>query len=143
MAFSGTSTADTEGHGRTSSMGPGRPTFQLWKVDEIPKVWADTLRHPDTSYLAIEVPDFGFGRRYYEWAVAQLQAAEHGVYLAVMLCNQQDYRGGSRSDVTECLRSLLETGKPPAHFVRILTPEAEARAAADGHSVFSFTATRY
>jgi hypothetical protein len=125
-----------------SSLGPDSPQFQLWKVSELPAVWA---REPDRRQLAeaadvmgvpidalqchtfVELPDCPWGRAYHRWATAELDrlpaatAAAPPTYLPVLLSNLGDFREGGRSEAV-VLRSLLDSGKPPPYFGRTFAP---------------------
>ena len=75
-------------------------------------------------YTAVELPDVGWGRQYYSWAVAELQTVDaESSFLPVMLVAQEDYRGLAdsaerRRVMQELLDALLRTGKPPGHFTK-------------------------
>ena len=102
-----------------NSLGPGAPPFVAWQVDELPAEWRITHMHPDTRYVAVELPDTPWGIAYYRWFCSELGDDAAGV--GCMVVNMVDYNGGSnqREQAAECLRSLLQTGKP-ANFVRVL-----------------------
>ena len=103
------------------SLGEGRPVFSLWTRNDLTDEWqADA-----GSYIAVELPDSPWGRAYYHWAISQLsQLGENTNFLPVMLASMADFRGlpePERQVATgNCLQSLLETGKPPKHFARIM-----------------------
>ena len=105
------------------SLGPGTPPFQAWRIDEMPAEWQATQRHPDTKYVAVEVPDTPWGRAYHDWFRfgGQFSPEHLGVFAAVMVVNMHDYNGGAdqRAQAARVLRSLLEAGKPPPCFVRL------------------------
>ena len=97
-----------------SSLGPGTPSFRLWRFSELPEEWqrgpgqsqlaiaAESTSipvHALDCYTAVELPDTGFGRHYYAWAVQQLEAASsRSGLLPVMLSAQgpgsKDARNG-------------------------------------------------
>ena len=122
-----------------SSLGPNSPEFQLWKVCELPAVWA---RDPDREQLAeaargmgvsidslqshtfVELPDCPWGRAYHRWATAELErlpAATPPTHLPVLLSNLGDFRDSGRSQ-RAVLHSLLHSGKPPPYFGRAFAP---------------------
>ena len=127
-------------HGTISiSMGPGSLLFSLWKYSELPAEWrrdpsrsqlalaARNMDIPEAElecYTAVELPDVGWGRQYYSWAVAELQIVDvESGFLPVMLVAQEDYRGLAdsaerRRVMQELLDALLRTGKPPGHFTK-------------------------
>ena len=100
----------------------GAPPFSLWKRSELPAEWRRSCS-AGQLYVALELPDTPWGRTYYRWACRQLEASSDE-NLPVMLASMHDFRGedehGRRVSAAMCLRSLLATGKPPAHFARIL-----------------------
>ena len=74
-------------------------------------------------YTAIELPDVGWGRKYYAWASEKLRDTKpEDKWLPVMLVSQFDYRGDpaeAQRGMAELLHSLLTTGRPPPHFTKI------------------------
>ena len=111
--------------GVPASLGPGRPVFQAWKLAEIPSEWQATLRHPETLYVGVELPDMPWGHVYNNWFTANFTAADRDTIAAVVVVNMVDYHGGEgqRQQAAEVLKYLLETGKPPPDFMRILKRE--------------------
>ena len=100
----------------------GAPAFSLWKRSELPAEWRRSCTAGQVC-VALELPDTPWGRTYYKWACLQLEVPSDE-NLPVMLASMYDFRGedehGRRASAAMCLRSLLATGKPPAHFARIL-----------------------
>ena len=105
-----------------SSMYPGSPPFQAWKLDELPELWKESLRDPNTRYIAVELPDEPWGHAYHTWFAANHTTKDFKVLAASMVLNMQDYNGGRDQErqSREVLQSLLQTGKPPPHFIRLL-----------------------
>ena len=108
-----------------ASLFPGGPVFKAWKLAELPSEWQATLRHPETMYVAVELPDMPWGRAYSDWFSANFTVADHDIWVAVCVVNMADYHGGEgqREQAARVLRYLLETGKPPPDFLRILKRE--------------------
>ena len=108
--------------GIPSSMYPGAPPFQAWKLDELPEMWKESLRDPNTRYIAVELPDEPWGHAYHAWFAANHTTKDFKVLAASMVLNMQDYNGGRNQErrSREVLQSLLQTGKPPPHFIRLL-----------------------
>jgi len=108
-----------------ASLSPGGPVFQAWKLAEMPAEWQATLRHPETMYVGVELPDTPWGRAYSDWFTANFTAADHDIWAAVCVVNLADYHGGEgqREQAAKVLKYLLETGKPPPDFLRILKRE--------------------
>ena len=125
-----------------NSLGPGSPSFKLWRFSELPEEWqrgpgqaqlanaagnTGIPVHAVACYTAVVLPDTGFGRHYYAWAVQQLEAASSGAdLLPVMLSAQDDYRGladraARMQEMEVLLQALLLTGKPPAHFTKVFS----------------------
>ena len=112
------------------SLGEGCPVFSLWTRDDLTDEWlADSRSYIagnfPGSYIAVELPDSPWGRAYYHWAVSQLsQLGDNTVILPVMLASMADFRGLAEPErqaaSAECLQSLLQTGRPPKHFARIM-----------------------
>ena len=119
-----------------NSLRPGAPPFGAWQVDELPAEWRTILMHPDTSYGAVELPDTPWGIAYYRWFCSEFDDDAHSVGCTVV--NMADYNGGSnqRQQAADCLRSLLQTGKPPAHFVRVLASNVPGVASTEHQVVF-------
>jgi hypothetical protein len=113
-----------------TSMFPGGPPFQAWKLSELPRQWRQSLNHPDTLYIAVELPDMPWGHAYNAWFSSFHSVADFDTYAAVCVMNMQDYNYGQdqRERAGNVLRHLLETGKPPPDFLRILKREKPARA---------------
>ena len=107
-----------------------------WKVEELPVEWRITHMHPDTKYVAVELPDTPWGIAYYRWFCNEFDDDASGV--GCMVVNMVDYNGGSnqREQAAECLRSLLQTGKPPANFVRVLASNAPGVDSTERHVHF-------
>jgi hypothetical protein len=130
-----------------ASLAPGTPGFQLWRKDALPEVWR---RQPDNrqlqaaaanlgipaaslqAYVALELPDTPWGRKYYWWAQACLDAMprqESSDFLPVMLVSNFDYTGGgpqvAREACAELLQALLSSGRPPKHFSRVFGLRAD------------------
>ena len=105
-----------------SSMYPGAPPFQAWKLDELPELWKESLRDSNTRYIAVELPDEPWGHAYHAWFAANHTTKDFKVLAASMVLNMQDYNGGRDQErrSREVLQSLLQTGKPPPHFIRLL-----------------------
>ena len=75
-------------------------------------------------YTAVELPDIGVGRLYYNWAVDQLErATADDDYVPVMLVSQADFRGEGQdagmAATIQFVSSLCEWGKPPPHFTKV------------------------
>ena len=111
--------------GVPASLGPGRPVFQAWKLSEMPSEWQATLMNPETQYVGVELPDMPWGHVYNNWFTANCTAADRDTWAAVVVVNMVDYHGGEgqKQQAAEVLKYLLETGKPPPDFVRILKTE--------------------
>ena len=109
---------------------PGGPPFQAWKLDELPRQWRQSLHHPDTLYVAVELPDLPWGHAYNAWFSSSFDVSDFGTYAAVCVINMQDYKSGQnqREHAGKALRCLMETGKPPPDFLRVLKKETPARA---------------
>ena len=78
-------------------------------------------------FVAVELPDRPWGHAYHAWFASNYTVSDFGEYAATCVVNMQDYNGGNmqREHAAEVLRFLLETGKPPPHFLRILKPEGK------------------
>ena len=115
------STADETG-AVSNRLGPGTPAFTAYKISELPTIWHDCLAHPGTAYVALEVPDTPWGWSYYRWYASVADRNSPGVYVPVMMVNMHDYNGGTaqRKAAAAVLRSLLETGRPTANWIRVL-----------------------
>ena len=106
-------------------LGEGTAPFRLWWRADLPSVWRQHFTD-DHCYVAVELPDAPWGRAYYSWACNQLAALpEDSGAVPVMLCSMADFRGHPEGEqriaaARECLRALLEGGRPPQHFARIL-----------------------
>ena len=111
--------------GVPASLFPGGPAFQAWKLAELPSEWQATHRHPETLYVGVELPDMPWGRAYSNWFTANFTVADHDTWAAVCVVNMVDYNGGAgqRQQAGKVLKYLLETGKPPPDFLRILKRE--------------------
>ena len=108
-----------------ASLSPGGPVFQAWKLAEMPSEWQATLRHPETLYVGVELPDMPCGRAYSNWFTANFTVADSDTWAAVCVVNMADYNGGEgqREQAAKVLKYLLETGKPLPYFLRILKRE--------------------
>ena len=78
-----------------ASLSPGGPVFQAWKLAEMPAEWQATLRHPETMYVGVELPDTPWGRAYSDWFTANFTAADHDAWAAVCVVNLADQHGGA------------------------------------------------
>jgi hypothetical protein len=125
-----------------TSMYPGGPPFQAWKLSELPELWKQSLDRPDTLYVAVELPDLPWGHAYHAWFASTYSVADFDTYAAVCVMNMQDYNYGQdqRNRAGNVLRYLLETGKPPPDFLRILKKEEPAEAAQQEMIVLPATA---
>ena len=105
-----------------SSICPSAPPFQAWKLDELPEPWKESLRDPNTRYIAIELPDMPWGHAYHAWYASNHTTKDFDKYAACLVVNMKDYNGGKDQEQRskELLRALLQTGKPPPHFIRLL-----------------------
>jgi hypothetical protein len=79
-------------------------------------------------WVAVELPDRPWGHAYHAWFASNYTVADFKEYTPTCVVNMQDYNGGNKQkeNAAEVLRFLLETGKPPPHFLRILHPEKQA-----------------
>ena len=106
-------------------LGEGTAPFRLWWQEDLPSVWRQysTDNH---ICVAVEIPDVPWGRAYYSWACRQLEAmAGSSGAVPVMLASMEDFRDHQDRDkrtaaARECLHALLQDGRPPQHFARIL-----------------------
>ena len=116
-----------------SSLAPDSPAFQLWRRSELPAEWRSRSVVTPTRQIAValELPDTPWGRSYYGWACERLASETEATdFIPVMLTSMHDFRGlpderGRRQAAADCLRSLIESGKPPPHFARILEESSE------------------
>ena len=111
-----------------ASVYPTAPPFQAWKLSELPEAWKQSLREPNTMFIAVELPDRPWGHAYHAWFASNFSVTDFDEYAAVCVVNMKDYNNGNMQieRAAEVLRSLLETGKPPPHFLRILKQEEHA-----------------
>ena len=109
------------------SLHPGGPPFQAWKLSELPDEWKKSLQDPNTLFIAVELPDMPWGHAYHAWFASNYTVSDFGEYAATCVVNMQDYHEGIQRNehAAEVLRSLVQTGKPPPHFLRILKPEGK------------------
>ena len=79
-------------------------------------------------FVAVELPDRPWVHAYHAWFASTYTVSDFQEYAATCVVNMQDYHEGNMRDehAKEVLRSLLQTGKPPPHFLRILKPEEKA-----------------
>ena len=106
-------------------LGEGTAPFTLWKRGDLPPVWA---QHFTDSHIcvSVELPDTPWGRAYYSWACNQLGLQTAGTdAVPVMLTSMYDFQGLPEHsqrihEARNCLQALLETGRPPQHFARLL-----------------------
>ena len=84
-----------------------------------------SLEDPNTLYVAVELPDMPWGHAYHAWFAANYSVADFKEYACTCVVNMHDYNEGNmrHERAAEVLRSLLQTGKPPAHFMRLIQPE--------------------
>ena len=130
--------------GDQNSLAPGTPEFQLWKFSDLPRAWkkepdneqwreaATELKVPISqakemlvSMVWVELPDTPWGWMYYTWAKRELERqSKLGEFVGVTLVSMHNFRephsngSDARTEAANCLRCLLETGKPPQHFLR-------------------------
>lgn len=111
----------------------GTPPFSAIRICDLPRAWRQSLEHPRTRFVAVEIPDTPWGRKYYDWYTAFAERASRDEFVPAMLLNMHDYNGGTgqREAAGQFLRSLLESGRPTPSFVRILVDEIGADAAYD------------
>ena len=104
-----------------TSVYPGGPPFQAWKLEE----WKKSLDEPNTMFIAVELPDRPWGHAYHAWFASTFSVEDFDTYAALCVVNMQDYKNGRMQieSAANVLRSLLETGKPPPDFLRILKKE--------------------
>jgi hypothetical protein len=113
----------------------GGPPFQAWKLAELPPAWQVTLHRPNTRYIGVELPDLPWGRAYADWFTANFIIADHGTWTTVCVVNMSDYHGGEgqRDQDARVLKFLLEAGKPPPNFLRILEGEVPGAVGLECH----------
>ena len=107
------------------SLEPGSATFTTWQISELPPAWLATATHPDTLAVAVELPDMPWARQYQAWFARNFGDVPTSEFVAVMVVNMEDYYGGDCQraqalQAMEALRSLVQTGKPAPHFIRIM-----------------------
>ena len=126
----------TGGEGfRRNSIAPDLSDFQRWLRNELPAEWRSTSVVTSTRQIAValELPDTPWGRTYYGWACERLASETEATdVIPVLLTSMYDFRGllderGRRQAAADCLRSLIESGRPPPHFARILEEGPERR----------------
>ena len=73
--------------------------------------------------VCVELPDMPWGHAYRRFVESRM--AQHSEdFLPVVISSNADYREGGEAGslaARECLRALFQTGKPPAHFVRVFS----------------------
>ena len=107
------------------SLDASSAAFTAWRVSELLAAWLATARHPDTLAVAIELPDMPWARQYQAWFARNFGVGPASELVAVMVVNMEDYYGGDcqraqAMQAMEALRSLVQTGKPAPHFIRIM-----------------------
>ena len=130
----------TEGREVRNSLGPGTALFKPWLFEELPAEWQVTALHPHTRHVAVEVPDTPWGRAYHDWfCFGGPHVLNYESLPGVMVVNMRDYKGGrdQHHQSGRVLQALLESGRPPPNFIRVLhecaAEQAEDCLIADGN----------
>ena len=133
------SSMGTEGREVRNSLGPGTALFRPWLFEELPAEWQVTALHPHTRYVAVELPDTAWGTAYHDWFVfGGPHVIDYESLPGVMVVNMRDYNGGRDQHRQSglVLQALLQSGRPPPNFIRVLhecaAAEAEGCLTADG-----------
>ena len=138
-----------------ATLGPGTAGFTAWTAAELPAEWKrpvsqEALQHAANAYkvpvaklvpwTAVELPDYPWAWQYTTWHRARYgENSENKEYLPVMVTARDSFRGegaAARARMSsDCLRALLETGRPAPLFTRVfaIKPSMENQNMAAGN----------